>query len=140
MNTVPMQCNAGGEIVITRFLGLDSRPTWSDVTSAGIFRIEPNGRFDKHYHDCDEYWLVFSGCAKVMVGDETFVVGQGDIICTPIGVEHDVVAVSETLEAFWFEGATEAGGRIGHLHRSDEAAAGHVVAYVQDLKRSDVAV
>lgn len=140
MNSFPIQRDADGNIVVTRFLGADSRPAWSDVTSAGIFKIEPNGRFDRHYHDCDEYWLVFSGSARVMVGDEAFVVGRGDIVCTPIGIEHDIVAVSETLEAFWFEGATKAGGRIGHLHRSDETAAGHVVPHAEDLKRSDATV
>ena len=46
---------AGDEdYVIVKNLFPDARPSWSDVTSAGIFRVEPNGRFDLHYHDCDE--------------------------------------------------------------------------------------
>lgn len=44
-----------------------NRPAWSEVTSASVFRIPFEGsRFDCHYHDCDEYWLIFSGKAKVM--------------------------------------------------------------------------
>jgi mannose-6-phosphate isomerase-like protein (cupin superfamily) len=115
------------DMVVVQRLSPEARPSWSDVTSAGTFRVEPNGRFDRHYHDCDEYWLVFSGRARVLVGDRTYVVGPGDIVCTPTGTEHDVLAVSETLEAFWFEASTPAGGRIGHLHRTEEDAQGHDV-------------
>jgi mannose-6-phosphate isomerase-like protein (cupin superfamily) len=117
------------DLTIVRTISPDERPSWSDVTSAGTFRVEPNGRFDLHYHDCDEYWLVFGGRAIVRVGgnDKTYTVGAGDIVCTPTGTHHDVVAVAETLEAFWFEAATPPGGRIGHLHRTPEDAEGHVV-------------
>ena len=97
-----------------------------------IHRIRPGARFDRHFHDCDEYWLVFAGSARVLVGSRTFDVGPGDIVCTPTGTVHDVVAVRETLEAFWLEGATPEGGRIGHLHESPEDAAGHVVPLLTD--------
>ena len=41
-----------------------NRPDWCDVTSAGIFRVQVGGRrFDCHYHDCNEYWLIFKGKA-----------------------------------------------------------------------------
>jgi mannose-6-phosphate isomerase-like protein (cupin superfamily) len=120
------------DLTVVRTLSPDARPDWSDVTSAGTFRVEPNGRFDLHYHDCDEYWLVFSGRARVLVGSQTYPVGPGDIVCTPTGTEHDVVGVSETLEAFWFEAATPPGGRVGHLHRTPEAAEGHEVPFLED--------
>jgi mannose-6-phosphate isomerase-like protein (cupin superfamily) len=120
------------DLTVVRTLSPDARPEWSDVTSAGTFRVEPNGRFDLHYHDCDEYWLVFSGRASVLVGSQTYTVGPGDIVCTPTGTEHDVVGVYETLEAFWFESTTPPGGRIGHLHRTPEAAKGHEVPLLED--------
>jgi mannose-6-phosphate isomerase-like protein (cupin superfamily) len=115
------------ELVVLKRLSPESRPSWSDVTSAGIFRVEPNGRFDRHYHDCDECWPIFSGRARVMVGSQEYEVEHGDIVCTSTGAEHDVVGVYETLEGFWFEGRTPPGGRIGHLHRTSEDAAGHPV-------------
>ena len=37
------------------------------------------------------------------------------------------VAMSQDLEAFWFEDATPAGGRVGHLHRDADKAKGHPV-------------
>jgi mannose-6-phosphate isomerase-like protein (cupin superfamily) len=118
--------------VIVRGLSPETRPAWSDVTSAGIFRLEPGGRFDRHYHDCDEYWLVFDGRAVVTVGTRSHTVERGDIVCTQTGVEHDVESVDGVLEAFWFEGRTPPGGRIGHLHRTDEDARGHVVQQLDD--------
>jgi mannose-6-phosphate isomerase-like protein (cupin superfamily) len=118
--------------VVVRSLSPDARPEWSDVTSAGIFRVEADGRFDRHYHDCDEYWLVISGRAIVAVGDGTYTAVAGDIVCTQAGTEHDVVAVYEPFEAFWFEGRTPPGGRVGHLHRTAEDARSHHVPLAQD--------
>lgn len=123
---------AAQDLTVVRGLSPESRPAWSDVTSAGVFRVEPNGRFDRHYHDCDEYWLVFSGRAVVLVGDRIYTVSAGDIISTQAGIEHDVLGVLETLEAFWFEARTPEGGRIGHLHRTPEDAAGHDVPVIQE--------
>ena len=42
------------------------------------------------------------------------------------------LAVSEDLEAFFWEDALPPGGRTGHLHRSPELAAGHDVATGED--------
>jgi len=110
-------------------MGIGNRPEWSGVTSAGIFRVPTaGGRFDCHYHDCDEYWLVFSGKAKVKTEEQEYYVKAGDIVCTKAGDEHDVIEVYEDMEAFWFEDATPAGGRVGHLHRDAEKAKGHAVA------------
>ena len=121
-----------GDYVVVKNLWPDARPSWSDVTSAGIFRVEPNGRFDLHYHDCDEYWLIFAGRARVTVGTGTYEVGPGDIVCTPTGTEHDVIGVYETLEGFWFEARTPEGGRVGHLHRTAEDAEGHDVPLLRE--------
>jgi len=109
-------------------IGAGNRPDWSGVTSGGIFRIpRENGRMDCHYHDCNEYWLIFKGKAKVRTENEDFYVQAGDIVCTKAGDEHDVLEVYEDLEAFWFEDVTPTGGRIGHLHRTPEKALGHDV-------------
>ncbi len=105
-----------------------NRPDWCKVTSAGIFRVPTvGGRFDCHFHDCDEYWLIFKGKAKVMSEGKEFYVKPGDIVCTKTDDEHDILEVYEDLDAFWFEDATPAGGRTGHLHRDDEKAKGHPV-------------
>lgn len=105
-----------------------NRPDWSGVTAAGTFYVRRrDGRFDRHYHDCDEYWLVYAGQAKVLSEGVEYDVGPGDIVCTRAGEEHDVVEVYEDLSAFFFEDALRPGGTAGHLHRSPELAVGHVV-------------
>ena len=97
-------------------MGQDNRPEWCGVTSA-----------DCHYHDCDEYWLVFRGKAKIVTEGQTFYVKAGDIVCTKAGDEHDIIEVYENLEAFYFEDAMPAGDRVGHLHRYADKAKGHPV-------------
>jgi len=107
-------------------LGEGNRPDWCAVTSAGIFRApSEGGRFDKHYHDCNEYWLICKGKATVRSEGIEYLVGPGDIVCTRAGDEHDLLEVYEDLVAFWFEDATPPGGRTGHLHRTEADAAGH---------------
>jgi mannose-6-phosphate isomerase-like protein (cupin superfamily) len=105
----------------------DERPGWSDVTSTGTFRIEPGQTFDRHFHDCDEYWLIFEGRAIIEIDNERYSIEPGDIVCTEIGREHDFLQVLETVRGFWFEAVLIPGGRAGHLHRSPERAAGHRV-------------
>ena len=83
--------------------------------------------FDRHYHDSNEYWMVFRGHARVMSEGIEYLVGPGDVVCTQAGEEHDVLAVSEDLEAFFWEDALLPGGRAGHLHRTADLAAGHDV-------------
>jgi len=110
-------------------MGQGNRPEWSGVTSAGIFHIPTTGaRFDCHFHDCHEYWLISRGKARVMTEGQVFYVTAGDIVCTKAGDEHDIIEVYEALEAFWFEDATPAAGRVGHLHRDADKAEGHPIA------------
>jgi hypothetical protein len=109
-------------------MGDGNRPDWCSVTSAGVFWVpKEGGRFDCHYHDCDEYWLIFEGRAKVMTEGSVAYVKRGDIVCTKRGDEHDVLEVYEDLVSFWFEDATPEGGRVGHLHRDEAKSQGHAV-------------
>ena len=32
----------------------------------GIWRGGEGGRFDCHYHECNEYWMIYKGKGKVM--------------------------------------------------------------------------
>lgn len=106
----------------------ENRPDWSAVTAAGVFRVSTEGgRFDCHYHDCHEYWLIYKGKAKVVTEGNAFYVKSGDIVCTKAGDEHDMIEIYKDIEAFYFEDATPEGGRIGHLHRDEEKAKGHPV-------------
>lgn len=112
-------------------MGAKNRPVWSRVTSAGIFTISAiGGWMDCHYHDCNEYWLVFKGRAKVLSEGHEYYVKPGDILCTQAGEEHDILEIYEDLGAFWFEDELPEGGRSGHLHKSAVKAKGHDVRAV----------
>ena len=106
----------------------DNRPDWSRVTGAGLFQVPfENGKFDCHFHDCDEYWLIYQGKGKVMTEGQVFFVKPGDIVCTKAGDEHDFLEVYESIEAFFFEDASPDGGQVGHQHRDEVKAKGHPV-------------
>ncbi len=98
----------------------DERPAWSDVTSTGTFRLVAGQTFDRHFHDCDEYWFIADGRAVIEIDEERYTVEAG-------GREHDVLQVLEPIRGFWFEAVLKPGGRAGHLHRSPERAGGHSV-------------
>jgi mannose-6-phosphate isomerase-like protein (cupin superfamily) len=111
-----------------KMLEKGNRPEWSLVTSAGIFRVPTvGGTFDCHFHDCNEYWLIYKGKGKVLSENREYYVKPGDIVCTKVGDEHDFLEVYEDIEAFWFEDATPEGGRTGHLHKDAEKKKGHPV-------------
>ena len=57
--------DAGSRRNVWKRIEDDDRPAWSDVTSTGTFRIDPGQTFDRHYHDCDEYWFIRDGRYKV---------------------------------------------------------------------------
>ncbi len=109
------------------YLNETTRPDWCDVTSGGLARIPGGGTFDPHFHDCNEYWLVFSGKAKVMSEGQTYYLRRGDMLCTRAGDEHDILEVYEDLEFYWFEDATPEGGRVGHLHKDEASKSGHPI-------------
>ena len=106
-----------------------NRPAGCDKTSAGVFSVlTTDGKFDCHYHDCDEYWLIFKGKAKILSEGKEYYVKSGDIVFTRAVDQHDVLEIYEDLEAFYFEDETPEGGRIGHLHKSDAKAKKHDVS------------
>jgi mannose-6-phosphate isomerase-like protein (cupin superfamily) len=107
---------------------LDKAPAWSTWSAAGWFSLaRASYRFDRHFHDCAEYWAITEGRARVAVGAELFDVGPGDLVCTPAGVEHDiVVAHTEEVVLLFIEEAVPPGGTAGHRH-SDPATAWHQV-------------
>jgi hypothetical protein len=113
---------------VTKRIEGDGGPAWSDVTSAGTFRVTAGGRFDRHHHDCDEYWFIVRGRGVIEIDRDRYAVEPGDIVCTKRGREHDILQLfDDDLEGFWFEAALIPGGRAGHLHRSTEQAAGHPI-------------
>ncbi|MGX9418428.1 mannose-1-phosphate guanylyltransferase/mannose-6-phosphate isomerase [Vibrio sp. WJH972] len=53
--------------------------------------VKPGGKtsFQKHYHRA-EHWVVASGTAKVIKGDEEFLLSENQSIYIPLGVSHAI--------------------------------------------------
>ncbi|MFC0532064.1 cupin domain-containing protein [Phytohabitans kaempferiae] len=107
-----------------------NRPDGCPASSAGLFVIRADGtaRFDRHYHDMAEFWLVAAGTGTIAVGDQHHHVIAGDIVYTPAGVEHDIIDVADELHIFWLSAPIPAGGNGSHLHRTPDLAVKHPVA------------
>jgi mannose-6-phosphate isomerase-like protein (cupin superfamily) len=103
-------------------------PAFSTLSAVGWFSLRDVGyRFDRHFHDCAEYWAITEGRAQVAVGRDLFDVGPGDLVCTPAGLEHDIIgAYTGELVLLFFEEAVTPGGTAGHRHL-DPATAWHQV-------------
>ncbi len=112
---------------VYRRIDEENRPPWADLTSAGTFRIEPEDRYDPHYHAGHEYWLISRGRGVVELDGERHKLEGGDILAIERGRVHDIVGLWEPLEGFWFEGPVPSGESGGHIHRAPEDAEGHVI-------------
>lgn len=74
-----------------------------------------NTNLDNHYHDCDEYYIVYEGRGIVVSEDKRYETTAGDCIATGKGHHHDVPFVYETLKAVYFETTMQGHKRRGHL-------------------------
>lgn len=104
---------------------------WGDVLGAcGVFfvnipeELKQRGdiadypketNFDSHYHDCDEYWILFEGSGTAVSEGVHYEVGVGDCIATGMGYHHDFPKVKEPVSAVFFETTLEGEMRRGHL-------------------------
>ena len=70
---------------------------------------------DRHYHDCDEYWIVLEGRATVVVADAFAELTPGDCLCIGMGRHHDMPHAPEPVRAVYFETTLSGAGRTGHL-------------------------
>jgi mannose-6-phosphate isomerase-like protein (cupin superfamily) len=102
----------------------------SDCGGVGIFHVETvddpkevgdpvwypkQTNFDRHYHDCDEYWIVVSGGGTAVTEEAPFEVGPGDCVATQMGQHHDFPSVTEPVLGVYFETTMKGQRRRGHL-------------------------
>jgi mannose-6-phosphate isomerase-like protein (cupin superfamily) len=71
--------------------------------------------FDSHYHDCDEYWILFQGRGIAVSEGKMYEVREGDCVATGMGHHHDLPRVIEPMKAVYFETTLEGQKRRGHL-------------------------
>ena len=123
-----------GDATLIRMCG-----RWGDETGgSGLFSVAtPDNRtdrgdavdypketaFDNHYHDCDEYWIVFAGRGIAVSEGKSFEVGPGDCVATGMGHHHDFPQVSEPVRCVFFETTKEGEKRHGHLWNHEHGLA-----------------
>jgi len=89
---------------------------WGQETGgSGIFTVTQDGAFERHYHDCDEYWIILRGRGLAVSEGKEYEVGPGDCVATGMGHQHDFTRVYEPVKAVYFETTLEGRKRRGHL-------------------------
>lgn len=97
------------------------QPDWVSWSNFGFGTVTDARAFDRHFHDADEYWIILSGGARVMSEGTEYEVGPGDILCTRMGDEHDILEILDApLQTFWFEDELRGRKRPGHLHHPQD--------------------
>jgi quercetin dioxygenase-like cupin family protein len=74
-----------------------------------------NTYFDNHYHDFDEYWIIYKGSGTAVSENIFYDVNAGDCIATKMGDHHDFPIVKEKIHAVYFETTLKGEKRLGHL-------------------------
>jgi mannose-6-phosphate isomerase-like protein (cupin superfamily) len=118
--------NATADAVLIRIGG-----KWGDVTGdSGFFEVtatdkpentgDPadyprNTSFDRHYHDCDEYYIIYEGSGTVYTEGKLYETAAGDCVVIGKGHPHDFPTVKEPVKAVYFESTLQGKKREGHL-------------------------
>jgi mannose-6-phosphate isomerase-like protein (cupin superfamily) len=70
--------------------------------SMGLYALEPGGTDTQGPHAQDEVYVVISGRATLVVGDEVTEVARGSVVFVPAGVPHRFRAITEPLRVLVF--------------------------------------
>jgi len=105
--------------------------SWLDETgSCGVFKInnskspsntgdpveyDRKTEFDNHFHDCDEYWIIFKGSGLAVSEGKKYELRPGYFLATRMGDHHDLPNVYKEIHGVWFETSLKGKKRTGHL-------------------------
>ena len=90
---------------------------WERTIRSEIFMSQAGTPLDYHYHDGDEYWLVFRGHFPLDYNGLRVPVTPGRLLAFGKGYEHGVLEPTETLAALVLAMPLEDRRRDGHLLR-----------------------
>jgi quercetin dioxygenase-like cupin family protein len=69
--------------------------------SVAIVRVDAGAAVPPHIHEqADDNLYILTGKARMRVDREEFAVAPGAQITVPAGIEHEIFAVTETLEIY----------------------------------------
>jgi mannose-6-phosphate isomerase-like protein (cupin superfamily) len=90
---------------------------WQQVIRNEICLFRPDRPCDYHYHDSDEYWMVFRGHFTLNYDGNEYDLRPGLMLAAGMGFEHGSVAPEEHFEAVVLATQLEGQKRDGHLVR-----------------------
>lgn len=90
---------------------------WKQVIRNEICLFRPDRPCDYHYHDGDEYWMVFRGHFTLNYDGNEYELRPGSMLAAGMGFEHGSVAPEEHFEAVVIATQLEGQNRDGHLVR-----------------------
>lgn len=95
---------------------VDPIPEKAYIQDYGVHTLAPGASSDFHYHDCDEWWIIVDGIARVFSSEGEIQIGPADMVFTPMGESHRIEAIT-MVTMVWFEGPLRGEKRKGLLHR-----------------------
>lgn len=90
---------------------------WSSTVRMEICLFTPDMPCDYHYHDSDEYWIVFRGHFTLDYDGRKYAMRPGLMLAAGMGYEHGATAPEEHFQAVVIATQLEGQGRDGHLER-----------------------
>lgn len=100
---------------------IETIPNDSYIQDYGVDTYAPGASSDFHFHDCDAWWIIVDGIARVLSAEGEIQVGPADMVYTPKGESHRIEAIT-MVTLVWLEGPLRGQKRKGHLdHEKKEA-------------------
>jgi len=90
---------------------------WTEAIRMAVMQFGPGRPCEYHYHDGDEYWLVYRGHFTLLCDGDEHPMSPGSVLAAGAGEEHGVISPAETFEAVGFATQLEGRKRDGHLWR-----------------------
>lgn len=93
---------------------------WDHTVRNEICMFRPGNACDYHYHDGDEYWVIFRGHFTLDYNGMRIPVGPGDLLAAGKGIPHGALAPEEAMNAIVMAMPLEDGERDGHLNHKNQ--------------------
>lgn len=93
---------------------VDAMPEESYICDYGVDTLTAGASSEKHFHDCDVWWIIVNGIARVHDSGNDIEAGPGDMIYTPAGGYHKIEGIT-MVTYVWLEGPLKGQKRKGQL-------------------------
>jgi quercetin dioxygenase-like cupin family protein len=93
---------------------------WDHTVRNEICMFRPGNPCDYHYHDGDEYWVIFRGHFTLDYNGMRIPVGPGDLLAAGKGIPHGALNPEEAMNAVVMAMPLEDAERDGHLNHKNQ--------------------